>query len=137
MDIAGLPSTNGWEKLSSRAGGVDLIPATDAPVVARLRAAGAIILGKTNIPAFSSKDTRADTSWHGSTFNAVDRDLAPGASSSGTATAVSASFAVVGLAEETGGSNSESGCRPKPSQRETDVWSCTQCRCRAACRKHP
>ncbi|MES0039455.1 amidase [Mesorhizobium sp. M0046] len=104
MDIAGLPSTAGWEKLSSRAGGIDLIPATDAPAVARLRAAGAIILGKTNIPAFSDSGTRANTSWDGPTYNAVNRDLAPGASSSGTATAVSASFAVVGLAEETGGS---------------------------------
>ncbi|MDA9391570.1 amidase [Bradyrhizobium sp. CCBAU 45394] len=104
MDVAGLPSTAGWGKLSSRAGGVDLIPATDAPAVARLRAAGAIILGKTNIPAFSNDDTRANTSWDGPTYNAVNRDLAPGASSSGTATAVSASFAVVGLAEETGGS---------------------------------
>ncbi|WP_063799980.1 amidase [Bradyrhizobium valentinum] len=104
IDVAGLPSTAGWEKLSSRAGGVDLIPATDAPVVTRLRAAGAIILGKTNIPAFSDDGTRANTSWDGPTRNAVNPDLAPGGSSSGTATAVSASFAVIGLAEETGGS---------------------------------
>lgn len=40
----------------------------------------------------------------GPTYNAIDRSLAPGASSSGTATAVAASFAPVGLAEETGGS---------------------------------
>ena len=79
-------------------------PSADAPVVARLRAAGAVILGKTNIPAFSHDGTRANTSWDGPTYNAVDRAIAPGASSSGTATAVAASFAVVGLAEETGGS---------------------------------
>jgi len=104
MDFAGLPSTAGWAPLSKAAGGVDLIPERDAPVVARLRAAGAIILGKTNIPAFSHDGTRANTSWDGPTFNAVDRAIAPGASSSGTATAVAGSFAVVGLAEETGGS---------------------------------
>ncbi|WP_158818937.1 amidase [Methylocapsa sp. S129] len=104
MDFAGLPSTVGWAPLASAAGGVDLIPERDAPVVARLRAAGAIILGKTNIPAFSHDGARANTSWDGPTFNAVDRAIAPGASSSGTATAVAASFAVVGLAEETGGS---------------------------------
>ncbi|PDT43803.1 amidase [Sinorhizobium fredii] len=104
IDVAGLPSTAGWEKLSSRAGGADLVPSTDAPVIARLRAAGAIILGKTNMPSFGESGTDANTSWNGRTYNAVDRDLAPGGSSSGTATAVSASFAVVGLAGETGGS---------------------------------
>jgi Asp-tRNA(Asn)/Glu-tRNA(Gln) amidotransferase A subunit family amidase len=104
MDFAGLPSTAGWARLCSQAGGIDLIPERDAPVVARLRAAGAVILGKTNIPAFSHNGARANSSWDGPTFNAVDRSIAPGASSSGTAMAVSGSFAVVGLAEETGGS---------------------------------
>jgi len=104
MDYAGFPSTAGWSLLSSEAGGIDLIPETNAPVVARLIEAGAIILGKTNIPVFSDDGTRANSSWAGPTYNAVDRDIAPGASSSGTATAISASFAVVGLAEETGGS---------------------------------
>ena len=104
MDFVGLPSTIGWAPLSSAAGGVDLMPERDAPVVARLRAAGAVILGKTNIPAFSHDGARANTSWDGPTFNAVDRAVCPGASSSGTATAVAAGFAVVGLAEETGGS---------------------------------
>ncbi|UCI31915.1 amidase [Mesorhizobium sp. B4-1-4] len=104
IDIVGLPSTIGWAPLSSKVGGIDLMPENDAPVVARLRAAGAIILGKTNIPAFSYDDTRATSSCYGPTYNAVDRSLAPGASSSGTATAVAASFAVVGIATETGGS---------------------------------
>ena len=50
MDMAGFPTTGGWRLLHSKTGGVDLYPATDAPVVARMRAAGAVILGKTNIP---------------------------------------------------------------------------------------
>ena len=104
MDMVGLPSTAGWGPLSSLAGGIDLMPGVDAPVVARLKAAGAVILGKTNIPAFSYDGARANTSWDGPTYNAVNRAIAPGASSSGTGTAISASFAVVGLAEETGGS---------------------------------
>lgn len=104
MDFVGLPSTGGWAGFHSATGGVDLMPGTDAPVVARLKAAGAVILGKTNIPAFSHDGTRANSSWDGPTYNAVDRSVAPGASSSGTATAVSGSFAVAGLAEETGGS---------------------------------
>lgn len=104
MDMVGFPSTAGWAPLASAVGGIDLMPERDAPVVARLKAAGAVILGKTNIPAFSHDGARANTSWDGPTFNAVDRAICPGASSSGTATAISASFAVVGLAEETGGS---------------------------------
>ncbi|MCI3921578.1 amidase [Paenibacillus sp. TRM 82003] len=104
VDMAGFPSTMGWEPLSEALGGIKLIPETDAPVVARLKAAGAIILGRTNIPAFSASGTRATSSWDGDTYNAVDRKLVPGASSSGTATAVSGNFAMLGIAEETGGS---------------------------------
>ncbi len=104
MDLIGFPSTAGWTRMSSQSGGVDLFPTQNAIVVQRLIDAGAIIIGKTNIPAFSDDGTRANSSWAGPTYNAVDRDLAPGASSSGTATAVAASFAPVGLAEETGGS---------------------------------
>jgi len=104
MDFIGSPSTAGWHRLSSQSNGVVLLPTENAIVVQRLIDAGAIILGKTNIPAFSDDGTRANSSWAGPTYNAVDRDLAPGASSSGTATAVAAGFAPVGLAEETGGS---------------------------------
>lgn len=104
MDMAGLPSTGGWRLLSARAGGIDLIPATDSPVVARMRAAGAIILGKTNIPVLSATGSHASDSWAGVTLNAVDPSLLPGGSSAGTATAVAGSLAVLGLAEETGGS---------------------------------
>ncbi len=59
MDFAGLPTTNGFAGFSSTAGGVDLIPETDAPLVARLKAAGAVILGKTNLPAFAADGTRS------------------------------------------------------------------------------
>lgn len=104
VDVAGFPSTMGWEPLAQPLGGIEVMPETDAPVVARLREAGAIILGKTNIPAFSASGTRATSSWDGDTYNAFDRELVPGASSSGTATAISANFAVLGIAEETGGS---------------------------------
>ena len=37
-----------------------------------------MILGKTNIPAFSHDGARANTSWDGPTYNAVNRDIAPG-----------------------------------------------------------
>ncbi|MFC4454304.1 amidase [Deinococcus sonorensis] len=104
VDVAGLPTTAGWAPLSKAAGGHALRPEQDAPVVARLRAAGAVILGKTNVPAFSYDLTRTDSSWAGPTLNAVCPALAPGASSAGTATAVSGNLAFAGLAEETAGS---------------------------------
>jgi Asp-tRNA(Asn)/Glu-tRNA(Gln) amidotransferase A subunit family amidase len=104
MDMAGLPSTAGWHFLSAKAGGVDLIPETDSPVVARMRAAGCVILGKTNVPVLSATGSHANDSWAGPTLNAASPDRLPGGSSAGTATAVAASLAVLGLAEETGGS---------------------------------
>lgn len=104
MDMAGLPTTAGWHFLSAKAGGVDLIPETDAPVVARMRAAGCVILGKTNVPVLSATGTHASNSWAGPTINAASPDRMPGGSTAGTATAVAASMAVLGLAEETGGS---------------------------------
>jgi Asp-tRNA(Asn)/Glu-tRNA(Gln) amidotransferase A subunit family amidase len=104
MDMAGLPSTGGWRLLSARAGGVDLIPATDSPVVARMKAAGCIILGKTNVPVLSATGSHANDSWAGPTLNVAAPDCLPGGSSAGTATAVAASLCVLGLAEETGGS---------------------------------
>ncbi len=104
MDMVGFPTTAGWKLLYSKTGGVDLMPETDSPVVARMRAAGAVILGKTNVPVLSHTGSHANDSWFGPTCNAVDRAFLPGGSSAGTATAVAASLAVLGLAEETGGS---------------------------------
>jgi aspartyl-tRNA(Asn)/glutamyl-tRNA(Gln) amidotransferase subunit A len=104
MDMVGFPTTAGWRLLYSKTGGVDLMPETDSPVVARMRAAGAVILGKTNVPVLSHTGSHANDSWFGPTYNAAGREFLPGGSSAGTATAVAASMAVLGLAEETGGS---------------------------------
>ena len=104
MDMVGFPTTAGWSVLYSKTGGVDLMPETDSPVVARMRAAGAVILGKTNVPVLSHTGSHANDSWAGPTYNAAGRSFLPGGSSAGTATAVAANLAVLGLAEETGGS---------------------------------
>jgi len=69
-----------------------------------MRAAGAVILGKTNVPVLSHTGTHADDSWAGPTLNVAKAGRVPGGSSAGTAAAVGASMAVLGLAEETGGS---------------------------------
>jgi amidase len=104
MDMVGFPTTGGWSRLCSRTGGIDLLPERDAPVVARLRRAGAIILGKTNVPVLSHSGSHANDSWAGPTRNPAGTQFLPGGSSAGTAAAVAASLAVLGLAAETGGS---------------------------------
>ena len=104
MDMVGHPTTGGWAQLSAKAGGIDLMPEHDSPVVARMRAAGCVILGKTNVPILSASGSHADDSWAGPTLNALAPDVVPGGSSAGSATAVAAGFCVFGLAEETGGS---------------------------------
>lgn len=104
MDMKGFPTTAGWRLLYSSFGGVDLMPESDSPVVARMRAADAVILGKTNVPILSWTGTHANDSWAGPTINPVMPDRVPGGSSAGTAAAVASHMAVIGLAEETGGS---------------------------------
>jgi mandelamide amidase len=78
-------------------------PAADAPVVARLRAAGALVLGKTNLHELSfgwTSDNRA----YGSVRNPHDPSRIPGGSSGGTAAAVAARLAPLGVAADTEGS---------------------------------
>lgn len=104
MDMVGFPTTAGWRLLYSKTGGVDLMPERDSPVVARMRAADAIILGKTNVPILSWTGSHANDSWAGPTLNPALIDRVPGGSSAGTAAAVATHMCVLGLAEETGGS---------------------------------
>jgi len=79
------------------------VPTHDATIVAKMKAAGAIILGKTAMPDFA-------TSWfgyssvNGETKNPYDLDRDPGGSSAGTGAAVAANLATVGIGEDTGGS---------------------------------
>jgi Asp-tRNA(Asn)/Glu-tRNA(Gln) amidotransferase A subunit family amidase len=104
IDYAGLPTTAGWEGFSGALGGIDMVPDDDAAVVTRLRSAGAVVLGKTNLPDFARDGTRTRSSVAGRTLNPYDTTRTPGGSSGGTATAVNASFAVLGIGTETGGS---------------------------------
>jgi Asp-tRNA(Asn)/Glu-tRNA(Gln) amidotransferase A subunit family amidase len=104
LDYGGLLTTAGWEGFSKATGGVDMIPDDDAAAVSRLREAGAIILGKTNMPDFAGNGTHSKSTVAGVTLNPYALDRVPGGSSGGTATAVNASFAVLGLGTETGGS---------------------------------
>jgi amidase len=78
-------------------------PNRDATALARLRAAGAIILGKTTMPDFATS-WFSTSSQSGLTKNPYDLSRDAGGSSSGTASAVAANLALVGIGEDTGGS---------------------------------
>src|SRR3984893_15022607 len=80
-----------------------LIAPKDATIVAKLKAAGAIIIGQTNMPDFAASDTNRSTAF-GRSGNAYDVRFRPGGPSGGTVTAVTANFAVLGNGTDTGNS---------------------------------
>jgi Asp-tRNA(Asn)/Glu-tRNA(Gln) amidotransferase A subunit family amidase len=78
-------------------------PAADAPVVAALRGAGAVVLGKTNLHELSYGWTSNNLAF-GAVRNPYDQSRIPGGSSGGTAAAIAARLAPLGVAEDTEGS---------------------------------
>src|SRR6201992_67080 len=99
--IKGLVTTDGWKGYMIP--GHELIAPKDATIVAKMRAAGAVILGQTNMPDFAASDTNRSTAY-GRTGNAYDVRFSPGGSSGGTVTAVTSNFALLGNGTDTGNS---------------------------------
>jgi mandelamide amidase len=97
VNTAGIATTVGTRALRG------WIPARDATTVARLKAAGAIVLGKTNIHELSFGWTSSNLEF-GAVRNPYDLSRIPGGSSGGTAAAVAARMAPLGVAEDTQGS---------------------------------
>ena len=97
INTADQPTTAGTAALR------EFRPVADASVVARLRDAGAIVLGKTNLHELSFGWTSSNMAY-GAVHNPWDVSRIPGGSSGGTAAAVAAGMAPLGLAEDTQGS---------------------------------
>lgn len=97
FDVAGLVSTAGAPTFRER------VPDKDAAAVARLRAAGCVILGKTNVPPFSG-DFQAYNPIYGVTNNPWDHARSTGGSSGGAAAAVATGMSAFELGSDLGGS---------------------------------
>ena len=97
FNTAGLPTTAGLRIMSRN------IPDRDATVIARMRRAGAILIGKTNCPP-GGAGVESWKSMHGGTRNPYDINRTPGGSSSGEAAIIAAGGSPLGLGSDSGGS---------------------------------
>lgn len=98
IDLVGMPTTNGAIAFATYK------PKNDSTVAKKLRAAGAIIIAKTNLSEFAWSGSDAKSGLGGEVRNPYDRSKTSSGSSGGTAAAVAASFATGGLGTDTYGS---------------------------------
>ncbi|GLW56971.1 amidase [Kitasatospora phosalacinea] len=96
-NVTGLPTTWGMPEFREH------VPAEDALQVARVRAAGAVVIGKTNVP-LGLRDIQTYNEIHGTTNNPWDHTRTPGGSSGGSAAALAAGYGPLSLGTDIGGS---------------------------------
>ncbi len=125
VDQAGYATTNGLRLQEG------LVAREDNPLVANLKRAGAVIVGRTNTPAFSLRwFTR--NSLHGHTRNPVNPALTPGGSSGGAASAVAAGICAIGHGNDIGGS-----IRYRPTPAASTASARPSAGCRPTTRRGP
>lgn len=97
IDIAGLPTTQGIPLLA------EAIPTTDAPIVEKMKAAGAIPFARTNLPDLGLR-VHTDSTLYGRTKNPWEPDRTAGGSSGGEGAALATGMSPMGLGNDIGGS---------------------------------
>ena len=97
VDVAGTPTTQGLPVFA------DLVSPTDAPLVERLRSAGAIPIGRTNLPELGLRIS-TDNPLHGLTRNPWHPERTAGGSSGGEGSAIASGMSPLGLGNDIGGS---------------------------------
>jgi amidase len=97
FNMAGLPTTWGIPEFK------DFVPDADALAVERVKAAGAVVLGKTNVPLVLG-DMQSYNAIYGTTRNPWDPERIPGGSSGGSAAALAAGYGALSLGSDIGGS---------------------------------
>ena len=99
IDATGMPMTSGFQ------GWKNYVPPTDAPLVAKIKAAGGIILGKASLSEFTNGGgDNINSVLPGFARNPYNTAYATGGSSGGTGASIAANFALVGIGTDTGGS---------------------------------
>ena len=93
IDVGGTPTTQGLKALANA------YPMRDAPIVERLKGAGAIPIGRTNLPSGAMR-WHCDSELWGATLNPWDRSRTPGASSAGEAAAIATGMSPLGLGND-------------------------------------
>ena len=93
IDVEGTPTTQGLKALANA------YPARDAPIVERLKAAGAIPIARTNLPSGAMR-WHCDSELWGATLNPWDKSRTPGASSAGEAAAIATGMSPLGLGND-------------------------------------
>jgi amidase len=97
FNVAGLPTTWGFPQFKN------FVPKEDAIIVSRVKSAGAVVLGKTNVP-LGLADFQSYNDVYGTTNNPWDTNRSPGGSSGGSAAALAAGFGPLSFGSDIGGS---------------------------------
>ena len=98
IDVAGAATTHGMKSLAGN------VKSVDAPVVARLRAAGATPIAHANMPTLNARGMHTCSELAGHTINPWDATKSPGGSSGGDAVAVATGMVPIGIGNDSGGS---------------------------------
>lgn len=98
IDVAGAATTHGMKSLTGN------MKSSDAPIVARLRAAGATPIGHANMPTLNARGMHTCSELAGHTINPWDATRSPGGSSGGDAVAVATGMVRFGIGNDSGGS---------------------------------